>query len=86
MSEKINEYYQLVAYQASGERRIITHTLYSKHDPFVSRDGYYIVYVAHMPDTGDRYLEMVNCYTRDITKITDKPGLYRFPVWVTRKI
>jgi hypothetical protein len=84
VSEKIGDYYQLVYYQRNGKKNILTKSPSSKHDPAVSFDGNVIVYVAHVGQNAERYLEMFNYYTSTTSRIFENSSLYRFPVWVRR--
>ncbi len=82
VSQKINGYYQLVAY-SNKQKKIITKSNYHKQDPSISPCGNYIAYVAQTKD-GDRYIEVINKYSNEVIRVTNLPGEYRFPTWLIR--
>jgi hypothetical protein len=82
VSQKINGYYQLVAYE-NTQKKILTISPYHKQDPAISPCGNYIAYVAQTVE-GERYIEVINKYTKEIIRVTKSPGEYRFPVWLVR--
>jgi hypothetical protein len=82
VSQKINNYYQLVEYN-NKEKNILTTSLYHKQDPTMSPCGNYIAYIAQTSD-GDRYVEVLNKYSLQVVRVTKSPGEYRFPVWLVR--
>lgn len=82
VSQRINGYYQLVAYE-NTQKKILTHSHYHKQDPSISPCGNYIAYIAQTND-GERYLEVINKHTGHTIRITQTPGEYRFPVWLVR--
>ena len=82
VSQKINEYYQLVSYE-NNKKKILTHSHYHKQDPSISPCGNYIAYIAQTNE-GERFVEIINKYSYQIIRITENPAEYRFPVWLIR--
>mgnify|MGYP003965013761 CR=1 FL=1 len=86
-SEKIDGYYQLVAYDSNDfTRTILTNSKYNKQEPSISPCETYIAYTVNDSKTGNKKIEVVNIYTGKILEISDKNSRLLSPKWIVRKI
>jgi hypothetical protein len=86
VSEKIQDVFQLFIYDIQTmKKNRITSSFIHKQDPSFSPSGSWISYVAFDEKKNERYVEMINVYTKKNVRITDTPGCYVSPTWI-RKI
>lgn len=71
ISEKINNFYQLVSYNKNFlDRKILTKNNSNKISPAISPCGNYVAYIVY-EDFNKKRIEMVNIYTEKILKIVN---------------